>query len=83
MKTNNHVLPRRFRTQAVKNAGARLLTGFAIAVSTMAPALAQETFDTAPILAKITTFSGYALVILLAFAAATWGLKAAGLIGRK
>lgn len=83
MKTNNHVLPRRFRMQIVKNASARLLAGFAITAMTIAPALAQDTFDTAPILAKITTFAGYAMVCLLAFAAATWGLRAAGLIGRK
>lgn len=46
--------------------------------------MAQEaTFDTASITTKITTYAGYALVILLAFAAAVWGLRAAGLIGKR
>ena len=46
-------------------------------------AFAQDTFDTAAITTKITTYAGYALVILLAFAAAIWGLRAAGLIGKR
>lgn len=44
-------------------------------------ALAQDpTFNTGDITTKITTYAGYALVILLAMAAAIWGLRAAGLI---
>lgn len=43
-------------------------------------AFAQDTFDTASITTKITTYAGYALVIILAMAAAVWGLRAAGLI---
>ena len=47
-------------------------------------AFAQEAaFDTGSITTKITTYAGYALVILLAFAAAIWGLRAAGLIGKR
>lgn len=43
-------------------------------------AFAQDTFDTASITTKITTYGGYALVIILAMAAMIWGLRAAGLI---
>ncbi len=47
-------------------------------------ALAQEaTFDTATITTKIATYVGYAVVILLAFAAAVWSLRAAGLVGKR
>ncbi|WP_146033386.1 hypothetical protein [Stenotrophomonas sp. VV52] len=45
-------------------------------------AMAQDaTFDPSTITSKITTYAGYALVIVLALAAAVWGLRAAGLIG--
>ena len=47
-------------------------------------AFAQEaTFDTATITTKIATYVGYAVVILLAFAAAVWSLRAAGLVGKR
>lgn len=47
-------------------------------------AMAQEaTFDPSEVTAKITTYAGYALLILLAFAAAVWGLRAAGLVGKR
>ncbi len=47
-------------------------------------AMAQEaTFDPSEITGKITTYAGYALLILMAFAAAVWGLRAAGLIGKR
>lgn len=39
--------------------------------------------DTAPITGKITLYVGAAVVILLAFAAGVWGLRAAGLMGRR
>jgi hypothetical protein len=47
-------------------------------------AMAQDaTFDTSSITTKIGTYAGYALIILLAFAAAVWGLRAAGLVGKR
>lgn len=61
---------------------AAVLAGSAMALPGMA--LAQDpTFNTGDITTKITTYAGYALVILLAFAAAVWGLRAAGLIGKR
>ena len=61
---------------------AAVVAGTALALPGMA--FAQEaTFDTASITTKIATYAGYALVILLAFAAAIWGLRAAGLIGKR
>ena len=56
-----------------------VVAGTALALPGMA--FAQDaTFDPATITAKITTYAGYALVIILALAAAIWGLRAAGLI---
>lgn len=40
-------------------------------------------FDTAPIIAKFVTFTGYAALILGAFALGVWTLRAFGLIGGK
>ncbi|MCW0399816.1 hypothetical protein NB688_002845 [Xanthomonas sacchari] len=49
-----------------------------------APAFAMAAdgdFDVSTILSKVTLYGGYALAIILGFAAAVWGLRAAGLIG--
>lgn len=59
--------------------GAAVGSGFMVAGS----AFAQEAFDTSEITGKITTYSGYALVLVLAFAAAVWALRAAGLLGKR
>ena len=55
-----------------------------IGAASMMPSLAMAQaadFDPSTITTKITTYAGYALLIILAMAAAAWGLKAAGLIG--
>jgi hypothetical protein len=68
---------RSFRNRAVGMVGAfGLVPAFAMAQDAAA-------FDPSSIVTKVATYSGYALVIILAFAAAVWGLRAAGLIGRK
>lgn len=57
-----------------------------IGTAAMLPSLAMAqdaAFDPSSITVKIGTYAGYALVIIIAFAAAVWGLRAAGLIGRK
>ncbi|WP_394687121.1 hypothetical protein [uncultured Xanthomonas sp.] len=56
---------------------------FVVAFAT-APAFAMAAdgdFDVSTILSKVTLYGGYALAIILGFAAAVWGLRAAGLIG--
>lgn len=76
-----YVVPFRSRVAAVNN---RLAAIVGTAMLLPAVAFAQEaTFDPSTVTTKVTTYAGYALVILLAFAAAVWGLRAAGLIGRK
>lgn len=45
-------------------------------------AFAQTADPTAPIIAKITEYSGYAVALVVAFALAIWGLRAAGLLKR-
>ena len=68
--------------QKFKTRSAALLTaGSAMVLSGAAMASGGSSFDTSTITAKITEYSGYAIVILLAFAAAVWGLRAVGLIG--
>lgn len=67
---------RSFRNRAVGMVGAfGLVPAFAMAQ--------DATFDPQTIVTKVSTYAGYALVIILAFAAAVWGLRAAGLIGKK
>ncbi|WP_414616672.1 hypothetical protein [Stenotrophomonas muris] len=57
-----------------------------IGAASMLPSLAMAqdaAFDPSTITVKIGTYAGYALIIIIAFAAAVWGLRAAGLIGKK
>lgn len=57
-----------------------------IGAASMLPSLAMAqdaAFDPSSITVKIGTYAGYALIIIIAFAAAVWGLRAAGLIGKK
>lgn len=67
------------KARALKNRILGATTAFSL-VPMLAMAQAAE-FDPSTITTKITTYAGYALVILLALAAAVWGLRAAGLIG--
>lgn len=58
---------------------AMIVGGTALALPGLA--FAQDpTFDPSTITTKVTLYAGYALVIILAMAAAIWGLRAAGLI---
>ena len=56
-----------------------------VAGSALAPvaAFAQDTDPTGAIKTKIETYGGYAVGVVIAFALAVWGLRAAGLIGRR
>lgn len=73
------------RAKAVARSTKARVVGL-VATASMLPSLAMAqdaTFDPTSITTKITTYAGYALIILIAFAAAVWGLRAAGLIGKR
>lgn len=56
----------------------------AIASFVAVPGFAMaEAPDTTAILADITMYSGAAILLIIAFAAAVWALRAAGLLGRR
>lgn len=74
-----------YRAKAVA-ASTKARAAALVASAAMVPSLAfaqDAAFDPSSITVKIGTYAGYALVIIIAFAAAVWGLKAAGLIGKK
>lgn len=73
------------RAKALMQSTKARATGL-IATASLVPSLAMAqdaSFDPSEITTKITTYAGYALLIILAMAAAVWGLRAAGLIGGK
>lgn len=66
-----------------KNAGAFVKRKLAVLSVVLAPAaaFAQEAApDTSEITSKIATYAGAAVLVLIAFALALWGMKAAGLL---
>ncbi|PPT53126.1 hypothetical protein [Xanthomonas arboricola] len=72
-----------FRAKAIAKSAKARAVGVVGTVS-MLPSLAfaQEagSFDPQTIVTKIVTYGGYAVVIILAMAAAVWGMRAAGII---
>ncbi|PPT86406.1 hypothetical protein XarzCFBP7410_04270 [Xanthomonas arboricola pv. zantedeschiae] len=72
-----------FRAKAITKSAKARAVGLVGTVS-MLPSLAfaQDAggFDPASITTKIATYAGYAVVIILAMAAAVWGMRAAGII---
>lgn len=71
-----------YRAKAVAASTKARAVGLTAAVA-MAPSLAfaQDAFDTSTITGKIEQYGGYAVICIIALAAAVWGLRAAGLIG--
>lgn len=58
------------------------MAGTAVMLAPVA-AFAQVADPTAAIKSQIETYGGYAVGVVIAFALAVWGLRAAGLIGRR
>lgn len=69
--------------QKGKGIVARLLMACSLAMVVVGQAMATPPaeFDTAPILAKFVTFTGYAALILGGLALGYWTLRAFGLVG--
>ncbi|KLC02423.1 hypothetical protein TB9_21960 [Xanthomonas perforans] len=71
-----------YRAKALASSAKARAVGMVGTVS-MLPSLAfaqEATFDPATITTKIATYAGFAVVIILAMAAAVWGMRAAGII---
>ena len=58
-------------------------TALAMAVLPGLAAAQSSDFDPQPIITKITTYGGMALLIIGAFLAAVWGLRALGILKQR
>ncbi|WP_115562132.1 hypothetical protein [Xanthomonas arboricola] len=71
-----------YRAKAITKSAKARAVGI-VGTFSMLPSLAfaqDATFDPATITTKIATYAGFAVVIILAMAAAVWGMRAAGII---
>lgn len=67
----------------VRNLKTHAAVGTAALLSSPLMAFATAAPDTSVITGKITTYVAAAVIIVLAFAAGVWGLRAAGLMGKR